>query len=90
MKHEIAGEGGLEITKKTMDATNRLMDGISSIPGLHVIGKPVVTVFSFGYYFSFHSWWRACHQEPFILVHPFTGSGKTRSSKVQAWRAMHR
>lgn len=41
-------EGYLKIAKKTMDATNRLMDGISSIPELHVIGKPVMTVFSFG------------------------------------------
>jgi sphinganine-1-phosphate aldolase len=39
--------GYMKLAKKVMDATNRLIKGIDSIPELYVIGKPVMSVYSF-------------------------------------------
>ncbi|MHA1729322.1 MAG: aminotransferase class V-fold PLP-dependent enzyme [Promethearchaeota archaeon] len=41
-------EGYLKYAKITMDTTQKLMKGINSIPELHVLGEPAMTVFSFG------------------------------------------
>ncbi|MHA1872385.1 MAG: aminotransferase class V-fold PLP-dependent enzyme, partial [Promethearchaeota archaeon] len=41
-------EGYLKMAKITMDTAQRMQKGINEIPELHVLGKPVMTVFSFG------------------------------------------
>jgi sphinganine-1-phosphate aldolase len=39
--------GYMKLANKVMDATNRLIKGINSIPELYVIGDPVMSVYSF-------------------------------------------
>jgi glutamate/tyrosine decarboxylase-like PLP-dependent enzyme len=40
-------EGFKRLAKTTIDTTKRLIQGIESIPGLYVLGKPPATVFAF-------------------------------------------
>ncbi len=40
-------EGYRDIITRAMDATKRLIDGINAIPGLYVLGKPQMCMFSF-------------------------------------------
>lgn len=47
MKH-MGQEGYLKMAKVTMETTKRLIEGINKIPGLKVLGKPDMTVFTFG------------------------------------------
>lgn len=46
MKH-LGEEGYMEIAGQIMDTTRELMEGINAIPGLYVLGKPSMSVFSF-------------------------------------------
>ena len=46
MKH-LGEEGYLRIAESIMKTTKKLIDGINSIPGLYVLGKPDMTVFAF-------------------------------------------
>ncbi|MGD2073381.1 MAG: aspartate aminotransferase family protein [Gammaproteobacteria bacterium] len=41
-------EGYVQTARRTMDAANALMEGIAALPGLFVVGKPVMSVFAFG------------------------------------------
>jgi sphinganine-1-phosphate aldolase len=41
-------EGYLRLAREALEATRKLQDGITAIPGLRVIGRPVMTVFAFG------------------------------------------
>ncbi len=45
--HHLGEEGYLQLAKAAMDATNEIRDGIDSIDGLQVMGKPHMTVFAF-------------------------------------------
>lgn len=47
MSH-LGEEGYLRITRETMTAARALIEGIKAIPGLHVFGEPVGSVFGFG------------------------------------------
>lgn len=40
-------EGYMRIIKEVQDATEKLIDGINAIPGLRVLGKPAMCMFSF-------------------------------------------
>ncbi|MBI2605395.1 MAG: aspartate aminotransferase family protein [Deltaproteobacteria bacterium] len=40
-------EGYIEIAKRIMENTKKLQDGIRAIPGLYVLGEPVMSVFAF-------------------------------------------
>jgi sphinganine-1-phosphate aldolase len=40
-------DGYLKLAKIVMDASKKLIDGINAIPELYIIGKPVMSVFSF-------------------------------------------
>ncbi|MHA1681270.1 MAG: pyridoxal phosphate-dependent decarboxylase family protein [Promethearchaeota archaeon] len=40
--------GYMKIAKTAMETTKKIQEGINAIPGLDVIAKPVMTVFSFG------------------------------------------
>ncbi|MFW9968962.1 MAG: aminotransferase class V-fold PLP-dependent enzyme [Candidatus Odinarchaeota archaeon] len=46
MKH-LGLDGYLNLAKVVMDATKKLTEGINQIPELYVIGKPIMSVFSF-------------------------------------------
>ncbi|MFZ5641981.1 MAG: pyridoxal phosphate-dependent decarboxylase family protein [Bacillota bacterium] len=46
MKH-LGEEGYLRIADNIMKTTKKLIDGIKSIPGLHVLGEPAMSVFAF-------------------------------------------
>ena len=46
MKH-LGMDGYLSLAKIVMDASKRLIEGINQIPELYIIGKPVMSVFSF-------------------------------------------
>jgi sphinganine-1-phosphate aldolase len=48
MLNYLGEEGFLGLAKAARSATLQLMEGINSIPGLFVLGKPPATVFSFG------------------------------------------
>ena len=41
-------EGYMRLAKDAMEATRLLMEGISRMPGLHIIGNPPTTTFAFG------------------------------------------
>jgi len=42
------GENGyMDIAQRTMDTTQSLMNGITSLQGLHILGNPVMSVFAF-------------------------------------------
>ncbi len=41
-------DGYTELVRSALDVARRLMQGIDEIPGLHVIGRPDMTVFTFG------------------------------------------
>jgi glutamate/tyrosine decarboxylase-like PLP-dependent enzyme len=41
-------EGYTDMTRRALDVAERLMQGIRQIPGLQIIGKPDMTVFTFG------------------------------------------
>ena len=41
-------EGYLNLARLTMETSKKLQDGINSIPELYILGKPDMTVFSFG------------------------------------------
>lgn len=41
-------EGYINLARKSMEATQRLIDGIGAIPELYVLGKPQATVFAIG------------------------------------------
>jgi sphinganine-1-phosphate aldolase len=41
-------EGYMNLAKKSMEATRRLLEGIAAIPELYVLGKPPATVFAIG------------------------------------------
>lgn len=41
-------EGYVDLARRGMAVARRLMAGIEAIPGLHIIGAPAMTVFSFG------------------------------------------
>lgn len=43
----IGMDGYLKMAKEVMNTTKKMQDAINSIPGLHVIGEPVMSVFSF-------------------------------------------
>ena len=43
----IGGDGYLKMAEKVMSTTARLQEGIESIPGFRILGKPVMSVFSF-------------------------------------------
>ncbi len=45
--HHIGEEGYLELARRTMDATDRLLAGVESVPGLKVMGKPVASIVAF-------------------------------------------
>ncbi|MDX2422344.1 MAG: aspartate aminotransferase family protein, partial [Amphritea sp.] len=40
-------DGYMQIAQRTMDVANALMEGISSLPGLNIIGQPAMSVFAF-------------------------------------------
>jgi sphinganine-1-phosphate aldolase len=40
-------EGYLSLAKKVMDTTKKLIEGIQKIPEIYILGKPVMSVFSF-------------------------------------------
>jgi glutamate/tyrosine decarboxylase-like PLP-dependent enzyme len=40
-------EGYVQMARRTMDVNDALMEGISALPGLFVIGKPAMSVFAF-------------------------------------------
>ena len=40
-------EGYMELARRTMDAANRLKEGISAIDGLEIIGRPQTSLFSY-------------------------------------------
>ena len=46
MKH-LGMDGYLKLAKIVMDASKKLINGINQIPKLYIIGKPVMSVFSF-------------------------------------------
>jgi sphinganine-1-phosphate aldolase len=46
--HYLGEEGFLKLAKAARQATVKLIEGIQTIPGLFVLGKPPATVFSFG------------------------------------------
>lgn len=46
MKH-LGNEGYMGIAKRTMTTARALMDGITAVPGLRVIGKPDMSIFAF-------------------------------------------
>ncbi|MBM3176332.1 MAG: aspartate aminotransferase family protein [Chloroflexi bacterium] len=41
-------EGYMKLHKQSMEATRKLIEGIETIPGLYVLGKPLATVFAIG------------------------------------------
>jgi sphinganine-1-phosphate aldolase len=41
-------EGYMNLAKKSMEATKKLLEGIAAIPELYVLGKPPATVFAIG------------------------------------------
>ena len=44
----VLGEDGyLELARRSMEVTNALISGIQSLPGLHILGRPEMNVFSF-------------------------------------------
>ncbi len=43
----IGRDGYMKMADSVMKTTQRLREGIESVPGLHIIGKPVMSVFSF-------------------------------------------
>jgi glutamate/tyrosine decarboxylase-like PLP-dependent enzyme len=43
----IGMEGYLKMAQEVMATTNKIQDGITSVPGLHVTGEPAMCVFSF-------------------------------------------
>ena len=43
----IGSDGYLKMAEKVMSTTARLQEGIESIPGFRILGKPVMSVFSF-------------------------------------------
>lgn len=45
--HHIGDEGYLELARRAMDATDRLIAGIESVEGLRVMGKPAMTLIAF-------------------------------------------
>ncbi len=45
--HLLGEAGYLELARKTMDATERFLEGIRSIEGLRILGDPVMSVFAF-------------------------------------------
>jgi glutamate/tyrosine decarboxylase-like PLP-dependent enzyme len=45
--HHIGDAGYLELTRRTLDATDRLAAGIESVPGLRLMGKPVMGLLAF-------------------------------------------
>lgn len=45
--HHLGEEGYVELAKAAMDATNTIRNGVDSIDGLRVMGKPQMTVFAF-------------------------------------------
>ena len=45
--HYLGEEGYLRLARTVMDTARALMDGINAIPGLHVIGKPDMGIYSF-------------------------------------------
>lgn len=45
--HHIGEDGYLALTRRTMDATDRLLAGVESVPGLKVMGKPVASIVAF-------------------------------------------
>jgi glutamate/tyrosine decarboxylase-like PLP-dependent enzyme len=47
MNH-LGEEGYTSLARKVRDTTNKLREGIESIPGLRVWGEPTMSVFSFG------------------------------------------
>jgi sphinganine-1-phosphate aldolase len=46
--HYLGEEGYLENARRVLSAARRLIEGIHAIPGLRVLGKPQIGVFSFG------------------------------------------
>ncbi|MCG8400067.1 MAG: aspartate aminotransferase family protein [Firmicutes bacterium] len=46
MKH-LGEEGYMEIARRVMQTTGKLLDGVNAVPGLYVLGKPDMSVFSF-------------------------------------------
>ena len=46
--HYLGEEGYLRLARETMDATERLMAGITAIPGLFILGRPDMSVFAIG------------------------------------------
>ena len=45
--HTLGDDGYLEIARRTQTATQQLLDGIEAIDGLHVLGRPEMSMFAF-------------------------------------------
>jgi sphinganine-1-phosphate aldolase len=45
--HTLGDDGYLDIARRTQEATQRLIDGIEGIAGLHVLGEPEMSMFAF-------------------------------------------
>lgn len=45
--HLLGRQGYLEMTRKTLEGTDRLKNGIHTIPGLNLVGNPLTSIFSF-------------------------------------------
>jgi glutamate/tyrosine decarboxylase-like PLP-dependent enzyme len=46
--HYLGEEGYLRLARQTLDATQRLIDGVAAIDGLHIWGEPDMTVVAIG------------------------------------------
>lgn len=46
--HYLGAEGYLDLTRRAMDATKRMADGVRGIPGLRILGNPVMSILAIG------------------------------------------
>ncbi|AKU97683.1 Sphingosine-1-phosphate lyase [Labilithrix luteola] len=46
--HYLGAEGYLDLTRRAMDATKRMADGVREIPGLRILGNPVMSLLAIG------------------------------------------
>ena len=45
--HHLGDDGYLALARDTLDATQRLLEGVAAIPGLRILGQPEMSLFSF-------------------------------------------
>jgi glutamate/tyrosine decarboxylase-like PLP-dependent enzyme len=45
--HALGDSGLMDLTRRVLDITRRLMEGINAIPGLSMLGKPEASIFAF-------------------------------------------